>query len=204
MKTFTTWALSTFTSPIGLVALAFLDSTLFFSLPFGIDAAVIIMAARTESLAWLVALVAVAGSVAGAALTFWMGRKGGEKGLDRHLNKGQLDRVRRRVKTSGAIVLAVIDLIPPPFPFTPFVIAAGALEVNAPLFFGTLVGVRLVRFGLEAALAVRFGERILAALESDLVQNVVFACIVLGVALTAWTLWKFFRAARPASRAAAA
>jgi membrane protein YqaA with SNARE-associated domain len=202
LKSITTWVLSTFASPVGVFILAFLDSTLFFSLPFGIDAAVIILAARSESLAWLVPAVATVGSVGGAALTFWMGRKAGEKGLDRYLDKRQLDRVRKRVSESGAVVLALIDLIPPPFPFTPFVLAAGALKVRTVLFFATLVVARLFRFGLEGYLATRYGRRILRWLESDLVQNVVFACIVLGVGLTAWTLWKFFKSARPARRAA--
>ena len=39
MRAFSRWILVLFASPIGVVALAFLDSTLFFSLPFGIDAA---------------------------------------------------------------------------------------------------------------------------------------------------------------------
>jgi membrane protein YqaA with SNARE-associated domain len=204
LRSFTTWVLSTFASPIGVFILAFLDSTLFFSLPFGIDAAVIILAARSDSLAWVVPVVSTTGSVLGAGLTFWMGRKAGERGLDRYLDKRQLDRVRKRVNQSGAVVLALIDLIPPPFPFTPFVLAAGALEVDTVMFFVTLVFARLLRFGLEAFLAVRFGRRILSWMESDLVQNVVFVCIVLGVGLTVWTLWKFFRAARrPARRAAA-
>lgn len=203
LRSFTTWVLSTFASPVGVFVLAFLDSTMFFSLPFGIDAAVIILSARSDSLAWLVPVVAMMGSVLGAGLTFWMGRKAGEKGLDRYLDKRQLDRVRKRIDQRGALVLALIDLMPPPFPFTPFVVAAGALKVNTAIFFTTLVLARLLRFGVEAYLAVRFGRRILSWIESDLVQNVVFACIVLGVGLTAWTLWKFYRSARrPARRAA--
>ena len=196
IHTFTQWVLTTFASPVGIFVLALLDSTMFFSLPFGIDAAVIIVSARAGALAWLVPLIATLGSIVGAAVTFWMGFKAGEAGLDRYLDRRQLDRARRRANESGAVVLALIDLIPPPFPFTPFVLVAGALRVRPWLFFGTLVGARLLRFGTEAFLARQFGTRILAWLESDTVQKVVFGCIVLGVLLTAWTLWKFFRSAR--------
>src|SRR6185295_9753396 len=111
----------------GVVVLAALDSTLFFSLPFGIDAVVIILAARMRGTWWMVPLLATIGSVAGAALTFWMGEKIGEKGLERWIPAKRLERVRARIHTRGAIALAVVDLIPPPFPFTPFVLAAGAL-----------------------------------------------------------------------------
>ena len=41
-------------SPGGVVILAALDSTLFFSLPFGIDAAVVLLAARDHAFAWVV------------------------------------------------------------------------------------------------------------------------------------------------------
>jgi membrane protein YqaA with SNARE-associated domain len=194
MRSFSAWALSTFASPVGVFILAMLDSTLFFSLPFGIDAAVIILAARSDTLAWTVPLIATVGSLLGASITFWMGRKAGDAGLDRYLDHRQVDRVRRRVNESGAIVLALIDLLPPPFPFTPFVLAAGALKVRTWLFFSTLLGVRLLRFGAEGLLAAHYGKRVLAWFERDGVRQVVFGCIVLGAVLTAWTLWKFFKA----------
>lgn len=198
MRSFSTWVLATFASPVGVFILAVLDSTLFFSLPFGIDAAVIILAARSDTMAWTVPAIATCGSLLGAGLTFWMGKEAGDAGLDRYLNKRQVDRVRRRVNESGAIVLALIDLLPPPFPFTPFAVAAGALKVRAWLFFATLLVVRIFRFGVEGFLAARYGRRILAWLEGDVVQRVVFGCIVLGAALTGWTLWTFFRAGRRA------
>src|SRR3977135_2314292 len=151
MRSFSQWIVTLFASPIGIVVLAALDSTLFFSLPFGIDAAVIILAARLRELWWVVPLLATCGSVAGAALTFWMGVKGGEQGLVRWVRPKRLRQIRQRVRNNGAIALAVLDLIPPPFPFTPFVLAAGALEVKARTFFITLVVCRLFRFALEAA-----------------------------------------------------
>ena len=191
-----------FASPAGVIVLAALDSTLFFSWPFGIDTVVIVLAARRATLAWIVPLLATAGSLAGAALTFWMGRKIGEQGLERYIPANRLDRVRTRVRDSGAIALGLLDLIPPPFPFTPFVLAAGALEVDTRLFFITLAGARALRFGVEAALAVRYGKAILPWLESPIVENIVLGCIVIAVALTAWSLFKLFRSRTSGRRAA--
>src|SRR6059058_4735152 len=107
MRSLSQWVIALCASPIGVVVLAALDSTIFFSLPFGIDAAVIILAARQRSLAWVVPVLATGGSVAGAALTFWMGRKIGEKGLERYVSGQRLRRVRRRIRSSGAVMLAV-------------------------------------------------------------------------------------------------
>jgi membrane protein YqaA with SNARE-associated domain len=203
MHGFSQWIIGLFVSPAGVVVLAFLDSTLFFSLPLGIDAAVIFLAAREGRWAWIVPLLATAGSIAGAAITFWMGRKLGEKGLERHVSARRLDRVRKRVRESGAIALAVLDLIPPPFPFTLFVLAAGALEVDPWTFFITLASCRLVRFGGETLLAVFYGPRFLAWLQSDILNDIVGGIIVLALVASLLSVVRLLRPARPASRRAA-
>jgi membrane protein YqaA with SNARE-associated domain len=197
MRALSQWLVALFASPIGVFVLAGLDSTLFFSLPFGIDAAVIILAARMHGLWWIVPLLASAGSVVGAALTFWMGIKIGERGLERWVPRKRLTRIRARVHEKGAVALAVLDLIPPPFPFTPFVLAAGALEVTPRTFFVTLAVCRVFRFGLEAALARAYGERIISWLDSDLFHDIVLFFIVIAVALTVLSVVQVVRATRP-------
>jgi membrane protein YqaA with SNARE-associated domain len=206
MRAISKWAIAVFANPIGIVVLAALDSTLFFSLPFGIDAVVIILAARLREMWWIVPLLASLGSVAGAALTFWMGVKIGEKGLDRWVtDQRRLDRIRRRIRDKGAIALAVLDLIPPPFPFTPFVLAAGALDVAPRVFFGTLAVCRIFRFGLEAVLAILYGRQILSWLDSDIFHDVVTFFIVIALVLTTLSVVKIVRSARsPSQRRAAA
>ena len=200
MRWFSKWIITLCATPAGVVILAALDSTLFFSLPFGIDAAVIILAARMRDLWWTVPLLASAGSVGGAALTFWMGKKIGENGLERYVPPKRLKKVRARINQSGAIALAVLDLIPPPFPFTPFVLAAGALEVKTSLFFVTLVVCRIIRFGIEAALAARYGKDVLAWLESDLFHDIVSFFIVVAVVLTALSIVKLIVSSRTSGR----
>ncbi len=72
-----------FLTPFGLVLMGALDSSLVFFLPLGIDFVVIILTARHPELFWLYAILATVGSLIGAALTFWIGRKVGEHGLSR-------------------------------------------------------------------------------------------------------------------------
>jgi membrane protein DedA with SNARE-associated domain len=200
MRAISRWVLTVFASPIGVFILAALDSTLFFSLPFGIDFVVIIVAARLQALAWLVPVLATAGSVAGAALTFWMGAKIGEKGLDRYVPSKRLDRIRAKIRDSGAVALAVLDLIPPPFPFTPFVLAAGALDVRARLFFATLVACRMIRFGGETILAARYGRSSVRWLDSDIFHDIVTVSIVIAMALTALSIVRLVRSAKTSGR----
>jgi membrane protein YqaA with SNARE-associated domain len=199
-RAWTRWLIGLFASPVGVVVLAALDSTPFFSFPFGIDAVIVVLAARMRALAWLVPLLATTGSLAGAALTFWMGVKIGEEGLERYLSPRRLKKVRAKIKRSGAIALAALDLIPPPFPFTPFVLGAGALEVKRPTFFVTLAVCRFVRFGAEAALAVVYGSRIIARLDSDLFHDLAFACIAIAAVLTVVSIVGLVQSTRPAKK----
>ena len=61
----------------GAAVLAALDSSMLFFLPFGIDTVVIYLSARDETFFWIYPLLASAGSVLGAAVTYWIGHKVG-------------------------------------------------------------------------------------------------------------------------------
>lgn len=177
----------------GTLFLGALDSSVVFFMPFGIDALVIYLAARDESLFWLYPLLATAGSVAGAAFTYWIGHKVGEVGLERLVTAKRLERLRGRVKEKGAAAMALPALLPPPFPLTPFILTSGALEVDRFWFFTTFAAMRLVRFGAEATLAHIYGRGILRVLESSTFQNVVIGFIViavLGTILSAAMFWR--------------
>lgn len=173
-------ALGHFLTPAGIVLMGALDASLVFFLPLGIDFAVIVMSARRPDHFWLYALLATLGSVAGAAGTFWIGRTAGEHGLARLVSRRRLERVRQRVDR-GAFVVAALALVPPPFPFTPFVLASGALGMNGWSFFGSLVAARVLRFGAEAALASRYGSQILRWMKAPFFETIVGTLIVLAV-----------------------
>jgi hypothetical protein len=75
-------------------------------------------------------------------------------------------------------------------------LAAGALGLRAPIFFATFALSRLVRFGVEAVLAVRYGRAILAWIESDVMQQVVGGMIVLAAVLTTLSIVRLVRSSR--------
>ena len=191
-----------FLTPAGLVLMGALDASLVFFLPLGIDFVVIIMSARRPDLFWVYALLAAAGSVAGAAGTFWIGKVAGERGLARLVKPKRLERVRTRLDR-GAPVVAALALIPPPFPFTPFVLAGGALGMNAWTFLSSLAAARAVRFGVEAALASRYGSQILRWMKTPAFETIVGVLIVLAIAGTVVSAVALVRgSARPLKRAA--
>jgi membrane protein YqaA with SNARE-associated domain len=177
----------------GAFLMAALDTSMLFFLPFGVDAVVIFLSARNEELFWLYPLLATAGSLTGAALTFWIGRKAGAAGLERLVPAKRLERLKCKVNDKGAVALAVPALLPPPFPLTPFILTCGALDVNRWRFFVTFGIVRLLRFGAEALLARVYGRRVLAVLQSEPFQMVILAFVVialLGTVASAVLLWR--------------
>ena len=183
----------------GAFVLGALDASMVFFLPFGIDAVVIYLSARNGMLFWIFPLLATAGSVTGAAVTYWIGHKGGELGLERLIPANRLERFRKRVQKGGAVAMAVPALLPPPFPLTPFVLTCGALKANRWIFFPTFAAMRLIRFGSEAVLARIYGRGVLRLLESDTFQRVIVGFIiiaVLGTILSAVMLWRSTRQPR--------
>jgi membrane protein YqaA with SNARE-associated domain len=169
-------------------------------MPFGIDALIIYLAARDTGLFWLHPIFATLGSLAGAAVTFWIGRKAGEVGLERLIPAERLERVKARVRNSGAVAIAIPALLPPPFPLTPFVLTCGALDVNHARFFSTFAAVRLLRFGAEATVARIYGAGLLRALESEVFQAVIIGFIVValtGTIVSGVMLWRHTRPRTP-------
>lgn len=181
MRSFFSSLLGYFLTPAGLILLGALDSSLIFFLPLGIDFAVVVLSARQPGLFWLYALLATAGSLIGAAVTFWIGRKVGEHGLSRLMKPARLKRVQNRVAERAVLGVAALGLIPPPFPFTAFVLASGAFGGRAWTFLTTLAAVRMVRFLAEAALAGIYGRRILVWMKSTTFEAIIGALIALAV-----------------------
>jgi len=176
--------------------LGILDSTVVFFLPLGIDAVVILMAARHPGDAWLYPVLAASGSVLGSAMTYWAGRKIGEHGLSRFVPAGRLQFVRANLRRHGAFTVAALSLIPPPFPFTPFVLTSGALHFSRLRLFASLAAARLLRFGVEAALAVRYGDALVHWMGSQTFRVAIGVFIAIAVTGTAISAFVVMRRAR--------
>jgi membrane protein YqaA with SNARE-associated domain len=188
--------LRAFLSWWGLLLLGAIDATLAFVAPFGVDAAVIYLAAREDTLFWLIPVMATTGSVAGAAVTFWIGRRVGEPGLKKLIKEQRLERVKDKVEKGGAYAIAIPALLPPPFPLKPFILTCGALDVDTTRFFVTLAVSRGLRFTIETALARRYGTWLLTVIESDTFQWIVLGLIgiaVVGSAISAVVIWRKLR-----------
>ena len=174
---------------IGAAGLAALDSSGLFFPPMDVEAAIVILRRHSE-IVWLLPFLATAGSLIGAAMVFWIGRKIGNNGLEHWISPGLLESVRRKVSHKGAVALVLPALLPPPFPLLPFVLACGALSVSATRFFIMFAGLRLVRFSILTALAWFYGRQILTMFQTGTFKTVMAVFVVLIVVGTSTTIYR--------------
>lgn len=193
-----------FLTPVGLPLMAALDSSVIFFLPFGLDLVLVLMCARKPELAWLYPLLATAGGIAGASFTFWMGRKIGEHGVERFTDTRRLDQVKRRIGKKAAVSSGFLALIPPPFPFTAFILVSGALDVRFRAFIASFAVARLVRAAIVSWLAVLYGRQIVAWMKSDVFAWVVGFFVTMALIGTAYSAWRVIRSTGRQRRPAAA
>lgn len=181
----------------GLILLGIMDSS-FVPIPGSVDVLVVILTASSTGWWWYYALMATAGSLAGGFLTYRAGRKGGKAALEQKFPKKKLEKVYAKFEKGGGGIwtLFVPAMLPPPFPLTPFLVAAGALDYPQKKFFISLGAGRLVRYGALSLLAHFHGRWIIGFLERyrqpvmwGFIAIMVLA-ILAAVGGYAWHRWK--------------
>ncbi len=181
----------------GLLVMGVLDSSFLF-LPLGNDLLVIAMTANRHNFMPYFAAMATAGSVAGCFLLDLVFRKGGEQALDRHMHSKRFEYVRSCVEKQAGWAVAVASVMPPPFPFTPFVAASAALEYPRRKLLGVIAASRFVRFSIEGVLAIYFGHGILRLMRSPEVADAVIGLIIVSLAGSAFSVFRWIKRSRTA------
>lgn len=178
----------------GLFLMSALDSS-FLVLPFGNDLLLIALVSRNrESLIWIAyVFVSAIGSVAGVLFVDLIMRRAGEAGLERFVSRKRIEKLKAKLENKGGITVFVATLIPPPFPFTPVVMTASALQSpRGELLIAVFLG-RLLRFGIEAVLALYFGRHVIRFINSDVVTYIVYALIGVAVILSTLSLLRWLK-----------
>lgn len=118
--------------------------------PGGPDYLLLFLGWKSPSAAFLYAAAAIAGSLLGMMILFWLARKGGEKYLDRKASGPRAMRFRRWFDRYGLVTVFIPALVPiVPLPMKIFVLSAGALGVKPRAFLLTVALGRIPRyFGL--------------------------------------------------------
>jgi membrane protein YqaA with SNARE-associated domain len=139
---------------LGLFGISLVDS--FIPLPGGPDVVMIGLSATTPALMPLYAIAATAGSAIGCTLLYLGARRAGVAAL-RRVTPSKRDRIENLLGRYDLIAVMVPAVLPPPFPFKPFVLCAGVFKLKTWRFIVAILIGRSVRFLIEGWLAIRFG-----------------------------------------------
>lgn len=175
----------------GPLLLGIIDALLF--APLANDVLVVALTTRNRDLAYVYALMAAAGSVIGYFFLDVVSRKGGEAGLAKAVPPKRLERLKRYLDKYAGWAIAVACMMPPPFPATLFVAGPAAFQYPRTKLLAIVAAARVVRFGILAYLALRFGRQILRWAERPGVRGAVITLIVISLVGSAWVLWKKLR-----------
>jgi membrane protein YqaA with SNARE-associated domain len=182
----------------GLFLFSVLDSS-FLVLPFGNDLLLIGLTSsdRSGSTWILYVLAAAGGSVIGALLVDVVMRAAGEKGLQRFVNEKRIEQLKNRIDTQAGLTVFLATILPPPFPFTPVVMTAAALQYPRLKLLWIVFGGRLIRYTVEAILALYFGRKLIRYINSEVFAYVVYILIGLAVVLSLISALKWFGKRKP-------
>jgi membrane protein YqaA with SNARE-associated domain len=178
----------------GLFLLSALDSS-FLVLPFGNDLLLIaLISSNRDSWIWIAyVVVSAAGSVVGVFVVDLLMRKTGEKGLERFISQRRIEQLKAKMEKKAGLTVFLATLMPPPFPFTPAVMTASALQCPRKTLLGAVFVGRLVRFGIEAVLAMYFGRQLIAYINSDVLAYIVYGLMAIAIVLSSFSLIRWFK-----------
>jgi hypothetical protein len=119
--------------------------------------------------------------------------------LKRHVPARIFKSVCEWMENHAILSVALPAILPPPMPLSPFVLAAGALNMSRKKFMITFTVSRAVRHIIAAWLGIHYGRHILRLWNSlsDKYATPVLIVLWVGIALScAFAFWKLYRTSR--------
>ncbi len=173
---------------LGLFALAILDSS---PLPTfgGPDILLAILAASHRNPWYEYAIVAAAGSVIGAYVTFRIARRAGSAYLNSKFGSGKVAVLLKLFEKWGTGALVASTAIPFPFPTSMFFAAAGASNYSVRKYLAVVAVCRVVRYSVIGVVADLYGRHFVRVLRHPiqywgwllLFAAAIFAFIAAGI-----------------------
>lgn len=178
----------------GLLLVGVIDSS-FLTAALANDLLIIVLTASHPGRMPYYAAMAALGSTIGCAIVDVLSRKA-EKGVKHSIASRRLNFVESHVRKRAGAALAVSAIIPPPFPFTPFVIAAAVAGYPRKKLLSVVAGARLFRFAAEGALAIFYGEGILSLAKSRGMETTIVVLIIVALGASAFSIFRWIRGGR--------
>jgi membrane protein YqaA with SNARE-associated domain len=165
----------------GLLLLGIADNAPFFSSPAGsVDVFLIALSAHQPRWWAYYALMATVGEVLGGYLTYRLSEKGGQETFEKKIRKDRAQKLYKAFEQRGFMTVFGGAMFPPPFPFTPVLMAAGVMQYPHKKFFTALTMGRAVRFFAEAWVG-RIYARQMISLFSRYYHPVLYVLVALAI-----------------------
>jgi membrane protein DedA with SNARE-associated domain len=125
--------------------------------------------------------MATVGEVLGGYLTYRLSEKGGQETLERKIGKPRAEKLYKHFAKQGFMTVFTGAILPPPFPFTSVLMAAGVMQYPRKKFCVALTAGRAVRFFADAFLGGIYGQQMIDFFSRHY-RPTMYALIALAVA----------------------
>ena len=174
----------------GLFIVSFLESSFF---PIPPDVLMIPMGIANPDRAFWYAFLTTTGSVLGALLGWYIGKKVGRPILRYFIKEEKIVKVEQYFEKYGAMAILIAGFTP--IPYKVFTIFSGISRVRIPtLIIWSIIG-RGARFFLEAAIIVALGDNAMPFIEENFA---ILTAGVGGVAIVGYLIYIFVRKTKKA------
>lgn len=171
----------------GVFAIAGIDAS-FLGMP--LDAVVATYVYQNPHRFLLYVIMASAGSAVGSIVLYIIGYKGGEVVLERKMSKTKFDKIRASFDRHEFWALMLPAMMPPPFPFKLFVLAAAAFEMRFTHFLLAIFAGRFVRFTILAVLTINFGPEAINIMRRLFLNHMPLVVGVVLAVIVALLIWR--------------
>jgi membrane protein YqaA with SNARE-associated domain len=180
----------------GLFLVSIVDSS-FVPLPIpGMTDIMLVLYAAQHSNPWMLIAIATVGSALGGLFSHKVGQAGGMAFIEKRTPKRIFKRITGWMESHAILAVALPAILPPPMPLSPFVLAAGALNMSRRKFMVTFTASRCARHAIAVWLGIYYGKSVLvlwnkfSATWGVPILIFVWTVISISVAYALWQLWK--------------
>jgi membrane protein YqaA with SNARE-associated domain len=193
----------------GVFLVSIVDSS-FVPLPVpGLTDIMLVLYAAQHANPLLLVGIATAGSALGGFLSHQAGQSGGMAFIEKRTPPRIFKKVTRWMQSHAILAVALPAILPPPMPLSPFVLAAGALNMSRKKFMITFTSSRLARHSIAVWLGFHYGKHVLdfwkkfSTTWGTPILIFLWTGILISVSYAFWQLWKSARENRNKKRSQA-
>ena len=178
---------------LGLILLGLADNTPFVSAPPGSEDVFLILLSAHHPQWWIYyAFMATVGEVLGGYLGYRLAAKGGRETLEKKVGKPRAEKIYKHFEKRGYLTVLTGAILPPPFPFSPVVMAAGVMQYPRKKYLSALLAGRAVRFLTVAFLGRVYGQQMISFFSRHyrtLLYVLISVVVIAGIGALVYFIW---------------